>query len=130
MTMPRSGLDWEGLMSLMNASDGLGEVEISKGLAQWLLDGHAHHESPDWFTEGLKACSLAVLGRHAEALAMLERTIRSPRLVPAYFLEHSLCFGRYAEDARYQGVVDHFEARRAALRARLPTTLAELGVSL
>jgi TolB-like protein/Tfp pilus assembly protein PilF len=130
MTMPRSGLDWEGLMSLTSASHGLGEAEVAQGLAQWLLDGHPHHESPDWFTEGLKACALAVLGRRDEALDLLEQTRRSPRLVPAYFLEDSLCFQGLADESRYTAVVQHFEQRRAALRARLPRTLAEYGVSL
>ena len=41
-----------------------------------------------------------------------------------------LCFKRYADEPVYQAVVEHFNARRAALRERLPLTLAEFGVSL
>jgi TolB-like protein/Tfp pilus assembly protein PilF len=130
MTNPRSGSDWEGFLTLVNASLGMGEVEISQGLASWFIDKPDHHENRDWFVKALKSCSLAVLGRDDEALGLLEQAQRSPRLIPTYFLEDSLCFRRLADEARYSAVVQHVEERRAALRARLPRTLARYGVSL
>jgi TolB-like protein/tetratricopeptide (TPR) repeat protein len=130
MTNPRSGWDWEGFLTLVNASFGMGEAEISQGLASWFLKKRDHHENTDWFVEALESCSLAVLGRYDEALGVLEETRRSPRLMPAYFLEDFLCFRKLADESRYTAVVEHFEQRRAALRARLPRTLAQYGVSL
>ena len=100
MTNPRSGSDWEGFLTLVNASLGMGEAEISRGLASWFFDKPDHHENRDWFVKALKSCSLAVLGRYDEALDLLEQTRRSPRLIPAYFLEDSLCFRRLADEAR------------------------------
>ncbi len=130
MTFPRSGAEWEGYFTLMNATFGFGEFEAAQGLASWYIDDPTHHENPDWWIETHKACCLAVLGRDAEALNKLEQTLRSPRLAPVYALEDSLCFKKYADEPRYQAVVEHFRVRRAELRARLPATLAEFGVSL
>ena len=130
MINPRSGSDWEGFLTLVNASFGMGEAEIAQGLASWFLDKPDHHENTDWFVKTLKSCSLAVLGRHDEALGLLEQARRSPRLIPAYFLEDSLCFRKLTDETRYTAVVEHFEQRRAALRARLPQTLAQYGVRL
>ena len=130
MTNPRSGWDWEGFMTLANASFGLGETEISRGLATWFLDKPDHHENRDWFAEALKSCSLAILGRDDEALGMLEQARQSPRLMPAYFLADSPCFRELADEPRFRAVAQHFEQRRAALRQQLPGTLNEFGVSL
>ena len=130
MTFPRSGAEWEGYFTLVNATFGLGELEAAKGLAGWYIDDPTHHENPDWWIETHKACCLAVLGRDAEALEKLEQTRRSPRLAAVYSLEDAPCFRKYADAPRYRAVVEHFNARRAELRARLPMTLAKFGVSL
>jgi len=45
-------------------------------------------------------------------------------------LEDAQCFKRFADDPAYLAVVDHFDGLREMLRARLPETLAEYGVSL
>ena len=128
MKNPRSGWDWEGYFTLANSTFGLGETETAAGLASWFIDKPDHHENVDWFVEAMKSCALAILGRDAEALDMLERVKRSPRLMPAYFLEDSLCFQQLIDEQRYQAVVDHFEGRRAELRKRLPATLTAFSV--
>lgn len=130
MTNPRSGWDWEGFLTLVNATHGLGETDTAQGLASWFLDKPDHHENVDWLVEAFMSCTLVVLGRETEAIDKLDLIKRSPRLMPAYLLEDSLCFRELADDKRYQEIVDHFEARRTALRTRLPATLQRLGVSL
>jgi TolB-like protein/Tfp pilus assembly protein PilF len=130
MTNPRSGWDWEGFLTLVNAAHGLGETDTARGLASWFYDKPNHHENADWFVEALLSCTLVVLDRQDEALDTLDLVTRSPRLMPEYFLEDPLCFRQLAEEGRYQAIVDHFDARRAELRARLPVTLQRFGVSL
>ena len=130
MIFPRTDLEWKGYFALVNATFGLGEFETAQGLAAWYFNDPTHHDNPDWWIETHLACSLAVLGRDAEALDKLEQTLRSPRLAPVYALEDSLCFKKYADEPRYRAVVEHFRERRAELRRQLPATLVEFGVSL
>jgi TolB-like protein/tetratricopeptide (TPR) repeat protein len=130
MTFPRSGVEWEGYFTLMNATFGLGDLEAAQGMAGWYIDDPTHHDNPDWWIETHKACCLAVLGRDTEALDKLEQTLRSSRVAPAYVFKDSPCFQKFADDPRHQAVVEHFSARRAELRRRLPVTLAKFGVSL
>ncbi len=130
MTFPRSGADWDGYFTLVNATFGLGALETAQGLAQWYVDDPSHHDNPDWYVESYMACCLALLARNDEALDKLEQTKRSPRVVPEYLLEDTPCFRKYADEPRYRALVEHFNARRAELRKRLPATLAEFGVSL
>ncbi|MBT8068268.1 MAG: tetratricopeptide repeat protein [Gammaproteobacteria bacterium] len=130
MTFPRMGVEWEGYFTLMNATFGLGAVDVSEGLASWFANATTRHDNPDWFDETYGACCLAVLGRDTEALDELEEILQSPRLVPIPVLEDSPCFQKFASNPRYQAVVEHFASRRAELRGRLPATLEKFGVSL
>lgn len=130
MNMPRTGADYEGYFALANAVHGTGDRGLAGDLATWYLDQPNHHENPDWFVETYMACMLALLERDREALLKLELVRRSPRLPPQPVLEDMPCFQGYAEDPAWRATLEHFEARRAALRQRLPLTLAEFGVSL
>jgi len=130
MTLPRSSSEWEGYFTLVNAIFGLGDLEAAEGLARWYVDDPTHHDNTDWWIETYTACCLAVIGRDAEAIDKLEQTLRSHRLAPEFVLKDSPCFEAYADDPRYQAVVEHFEQRRAAIRKRLPATLARFGVTL
>ncbi|MDJ0905272.1 MAG: tetratricopeptide repeat protein [Woeseiaceae bacterium] len=130
MTTPRISWDWEGFFTLMNSSLGMEEVETARGLAEWFYNKPDHHNNIDWVVESLMACSLSVLGRTDESLDMLELVKRSPRLMPRHALEDTLCFRRLADESRYQAIIDHFEARRAELRKRLPATLKAFDVVL
>jgi serine/threonine-protein kinase len=128
MEMPRMGADYEGFFTLVNAAQGAGDRDLAAELASWYLDLPAHHENSDWFVEINMACMLSLLGRDAEAMQKLELARRSPRLAARPTLEDSPCFERYADEPVYRATVEHFAARRAALRARLPATLAEFDV--
>jgi hypothetical protein len=76
------------------------------------------------------SCNFALSGRHEAALELLPRIKESPMLRRPAVLHDMYCFRQYADEPVYLDVVNEQEARRAALRARLPATLAELGVSL
>jgi len=130
MKMPRMGADYEGYFTLVNAVHNAGDRGLAADLAKWYLDQPIHHDNADWFVEIYMACMLAVLGRDPEALNKLELARRSPRLPPQPVLEDTPCFERYADEPVYRATLEQFEARRAALRERLPLTLAEFGVSL
>ena len=54
----------------------------------------------------------------------LERVTESPGLVWYPILKDALCFQRFLADPTYQSVVAAIDARRAALRARVPAALA------
>ncbi len=130
MEMPRMAADWDGFFTLINASLGAGETEVARGLAEWFVNDSTHHENPNWFLETYMACALSVLGRDSEALAKLELIKRSPALPLDAVLKDSVCFEGYADEPAYRATMEHLENRRVALRARLPDTLAEFGVSL
>jgi TolB-like protein/thioredoxin-like negative regulator of GroEL len=127
----RTVADIEALTTLTNAliSSGLPEaVEIGRSLAEgW-------NKSESWGDAGwatlFDSCNLALVGRHAEALELLPRIKESPMLRRPAIIRDMYCFKGYQQEPVYLDVLEDQEARRAALRARLPTTLAELGVSL
>jgi hypothetical protein len=60
---------------------------------------------------------------------MLERIKQSQGLAISPFLRDAPCFRRFVGDPRYDGVLDHLEARQAGFRAKLPATLQEYGVA-
>lgn len=130
MEMPRMGADWDGFFTLVNASLGAGETEVAKGLAEWFVSDDTHHQNPDWYVDTHMACLLAILDRDDEALELLEEVRHSPRLAWVPVLKDSLCFQRFKEEPEYILTLQAFEERRAALRERLPATLATFGVEL
>jgi TolB-like protein/thioredoxin-like negative regulator of GroEL len=129
MKMPRMGADYEGYFTLVNAVNGTGDRDLAADLATWYLDQPIHHENLDWFVEINMACMLALLDRDSEALNKFGLARRSPRLPPQPVLEDMPCFERFAGEPVYRATLEHFEARRAALRERLPLTLAKFDVS-
>lgn len=130
MEMPRMGEDWQGFFTLINAVNGAGDPDLAASLAGWWLNEPRHHENADWFVEVQMACMLGLLGRDAEAMQKLEQARRSPRLPVQPVLKDSPCFQRFQNLPEYRATVEHFDARRAALRQQLPLTLAEFGVEL
>jgi tetratricopeptide (TPR) repeat protein len=81
-----------------------------------------------WWVLSYQGCTQAQLGNYDDALAMLERIKQSQGLAVSPFLRDARCFRRFLGDPRYEGVLDHLEARQAEFRARLPATLQEYGV--
>jgi tetratricopeptide (TPR) repeat protein len=130
MEMPRMGADWDGFFTLINASLGAGDAEAAAGLSDWFINDDTHHQNPDWYVESMMACALSVLGRREEALKTFSLIRRSPRLPWPPVLRDSLCFQRIADTPEYLATLKYFEDRQAALREKLPATLAEFGVSL
>ena len=130
MEMPRRGDDWNGFYTLVNALMGAGETEMARGLAKWYLNDTTYHQNSDWYTATHIACFLALLGRDDEALKKLESIRQSPSLAWAPVLKDAPCFQGYADEPVYLETVRYFDERRAALRERLPATLAAFGVNL
>ncbi len=125
----RLGDDLEGYMTLVNAVYGAGESQVADELAEfWISKQYA--ASMDWWQNTYWACTLAVLGRDAEALRRLQRSMRSSRLAWESILRDSTCFQRYTDEPIYQAVLQHFDEQRTGLRKRLPATLADFGVTL
>ncbi|MBT8054783.1 MAG: tetratricopeptide repeat protein [Gammaproteobacteria bacterium] len=130
MELPRSGTDWEGFFTLVNAIHGTGDHELAADLAAWWAGDPRHHDNPDWFVEVYRGCLLGLIGRDGEAVEMLERARRSPRIPVRAVLEDMPCFQRFKDHPEYRATVEHFDERRKELRKRLPITLAEFGVAL
>ena len=118
---------------MMNAVAGIGtpeteELALAMAMAQFHLD-HSWWGEIGWIALN-RSCVLALLGRDDEALQQLARIEDSPRLRNAPELLDSWCFRRFSENPAYLEIVEQQEKRRAALRERLPATLAEFDVSL
>jgi len=125
----RSSTEWNGLNAMMNAHYGAGNMEVTRELAQYALD-YGVVEDFDWWWNLLNACQLAILGLDDRALDQLKRVQNSTHLAWEPVLKDSPCFDRFKDDPVFQDTVNHFDKRRAMLRARLPETLAQFGVSL
>ncbi|MDX1557169.1 MAG: hypothetical protein R3212_14160, partial [Xanthomonadales bacterium] len=125
----RSGADLDGYQALTNALYGMGNLETARELAQWRQD-FGHTDSRDWWVTIQGACESAILGNDEDSRMYLERAQEGFHLPWDPVLKDSPCFDRLQHDPAYQATVRHFDERRAMLRERLPTTLAEFGVSL
>jgi tetratricopeptide (TPR) repeat protein len=82
-----------------------------------------------WWVLSYQSCTQAQLGNDEQALAMLERIKLSQGLAISPFLKDARCFRRFAGNPRYEGVIEHLEARQAGFRAKLPAILQEYGVA-
>ncbi len=125
----RSSWEWNGLNAMLNAHYGAGNEVVAKELAQWALD-YGTVEDYDWWWNLLNACQMAILGDDDRTRDQLEHLLNAYHLAWEPLLKDSPCFDRFQDDPVYQAMVQHFDDRRAMLRARLPATLAEFGVSL
>ena len=127
----RSLLEYDGFHILMDVLAGSGipeAVESGKALAEW-------NESTYWYGDvyviGVyRACTRIIIGRHDEALEVLRLTKESPRLYPLTMLHDFWCFQQYKDEPVYQDVLSYQLERRAALRQKLPDTLAEFGLDM
>jgi len=75
-------------------------------------------------------CLNAILGDDEEVYRRFERAKEGKNLAWEPMLKDVACFERFESDPKYLEMVRHFDELRAMLRARLPTTLAQYGVTL
>jgi len=127
----RSISDLEGFYTLINAlaaTDTPETSELARSLAQW-GDGRSWWGDIAW--GGLyRGCGLAMLGRHEEALRWLADLKESPRMLWYPTIRDTFCLQQYAEEPVYRDILRLYDERKAALRKRLPATLAEFKVAL
>ncbi len=133
----RNGAEWNGLIALMNAYYGVGDIELARELAQFGLDyadryglEYTNTRKYDWWWNVSSACEAAILGQDDKVHQLLERAQLGAHLPWDPVLLDSPCFERFTDDPVYLATIRHFEDRRTLLRERLPVTLAEFGVTL
>jgi tetratricopeptide (TPR) repeat protein len=125
----RSSRDLEGFIMLMDAAHGAGNIIVAGELARFWVNRETAI-TMDWWRNTLVACAYSVLGSRAEVLELLVQIRHSPRLTIVQVLKDSVCFEAYADESEYKETLRHLDARKKALRERLPATLAEFNVSL
>lgn len=127
----RSPLEIEAHYTLINAmaaSDIPEAVEVGQSLAV------AQEDIPWWGDIGwiglTRSCNWSIVGKDDKALEVMRLIKESRRLRSDPYLRDFWCFQRYADHPVYLDILRDQDEKRATLRARLPATLAELGVSL
>jgi len=126
----RSTEEFDGYQALINAAYASGEFEQARELAEWHLTRYYQAETTDWWVALGVACSNAILGNDDEVRRHLKRAQKGRHLAWEPMLKDEQCFKRIADDPDYQTTVRHYDELREMLRARLPATLAQYGVSL
>ncbi|MGD9388388.1 MAG: hypothetical protein PVI87_09205 [Gammaproteobacteria bacterium] len=125
----RSIADFWGFYTLVNALAGAGEEETARMLARTMEGGHTGN-GINWWYHFHKGCGEAILGQLDEARDRLARVKNSPDLPWEALVRDSYCVKSLADDPVYRDVLRDGADRRAALRKRLPETLAAYGVEL
>ena len=126
----RSTAESDGFAVLLDAAYGSGEIERARELAEWRLATHYEAITSDWWVALGRACTHAILGNDSDVYDLFEHALGSNHLAWEPMLKDQQCFKRFADDSAYLAIVNHFDERRALLRARLPETLELYGVSL
>ena len=126
----RSTEEFDGYQALVNAAYASGEIEQARELAEWNLTRYYNTETTDWWVALGVACSNAILGNDDEVRRHLERAQHGRHLAWEPMLKDDQCFKRLEDDPDYKATVLHYDELREMLRARLPATLAQYGVSL
>lgn len=126
----RNTVEQDGFDVLVNAAYGSGDVDTARELAQWEQNTHYETDFTYWWIALGNACTNAILGKDDEVDRRLQHALAGNNLAWEPMLKDQYCFKRFADDPAYLAVVKHFDDRRALLRQRLPTTLAQYGVSL
>lgn len=119
----RSVGDHLGFFTLIDALAAAGEEETARRLAVAIDGFHVGHDTSWWYHFHI-GCMAALLGRTEASLDRLALIKNSPELPWEPLLRDSYCVQQFAENPTYQDVLRHTEARRRALRERLPATLA------
>jgi hypothetical protein len=119
----------EAFVTFLDALDATGDTERSHELAEWWIEKQ-HTQNANWWIHLHIACPLAIVGRHDEALARVEKIEFSPRLPWEFLLRDSRCFRGYENEPRYLNVLNAVETRQSKIRTQLPNTLNDYGVAL
>jgi tetratricopeptide (TPR) repeat protein len=122
--------NWEAYNVLINAAYGGGKVDEARDLITWSLESIYHGDNANWWVSVNIACESAILGDDENVYRQLNRALDGLELAWVPRLMDFPCFQRFADDPAYLAVIDHFDGLRKMLRARLPSTLAQYGVSL
>ena len=127
----RSTEEFVAQVAVLNAAYGSGAVDEAVELASMATtNSHYLGESSYWWVNLNIACIFAIMGDDEEVYRRFRRVRESRNLAWEPTLKDSQCFKRLADDPEYQALVRHFDELRAELRAKLPDTLAQHGVSL
>ncbi|MDJ0812803.1 MAG: hypothetical protein QNJ23_03685 [Woeseiaceae bacterium] len=126
----RGSEELDAFFTLIDAAYAAGQVEEARDLVTGHLNSHYVGESTGWWVSVNAACMSAIIGDDAEVYRRFQRTIGNNQLPWDWSLKDSSCFARFQNNPFYRALVEHFDGRRAILRDRLPTTLAQYGVSL
>jgi len=129
-TVRRSTVEFDAFTAMVNAAYGSGEVERARELTRFSLDTHYVGEGAYWWVSVQLGCLNAILGDDEEVYRRFERAKEGKNLAWEPMLKDVACFERFESDPKYLEMVRHFDELRAMLRARLPTTLAQYGVTL
>ena len=126
----RSTWEFDAHVAMLNAAYGSGEIEKARELVQLTQNNHYTGDSADWWVSLGVGCIYAISGNDDEVYRRFGRALEGKNLAWEPMLRDAACFKRFANDPEYLAVVRHFDELRAMLRARLPETLAQYGVSL
>jgi TolB-like protein/DNA-binding winged helix-turn-helix (wHTH) protein/tetratricopeptide (TPR) repeat protein len=130
MSENRRANDEEALISLAGALKASGNVERAREFAGWfrpylitMLETGAENA---WWPHLYLACVDSILDDQTGALERLER-LQHTHGMPWYpLLVDAPCFRELSESSVYQAALRSVEEKQAALRLRLPDTLARL----
>jgi hypothetical protein len=130
----RRSNELHALHTYYSALNAAGREAEARSLAQWQNEwarsGPGVVDAHGWAPYLFDACALMVLGERNAGLDMLEAISRMTNIAHLPWLQDLACFAGLQEEPRYRAVVASVEERIAAIRARLPDTLARHGLSV
>ncbi|MGI9264457.1 MAG: winged helix-turn-helix domain-containing protein [Gammaproteobacteria bacterium] len=128
----RRAIELHYLPTLIGALQGTGDENQARELAEWKLEFNRRmargRAAGTWTASLSDACMLSALGDDDEALEQLESLPDMNTIAWLPWLMDHTCFQKFVDEPRYQAVVTAIEARLAAIRERLPQTLAKQGL--
>ena len=134
MSESRRANDLHAMLTYLGDLQAVGREEDARRLAVWTLDINrsmlASEGTGSWLPQLAQACAHVVLGNKEEALAALELMPTVGTIARLPWLQDLACFEGLQDEPRYRAVVASVEERIAAIRARLPETLARHGLSV
>ena len=124
----RAMYDIEASLLLADAIYASGDTERARQVATvWMSERHT--DSANWWVHVYSACALSIMDRDDEALDELDLVRQSPRLPWKHLIQDMVCFRKFKAEDRYIALLAHIDERLAAMREKLPQTLARFGVS-